>query len=142
MYDLPPLSLRVTLLFVACIRVAFECQRWKRDEVVAQQWDMCYVVQFYVDPSVVRVKSYGKFIVISYGGCSPVRKTYGSTTLSVVGLDRRRLASWCMLTRYKRCIARPACLVLHPRFLPQPSHGCFLRHERLSFHGEILFCHL
>ena len=41
---LPPFQLEGCPIFVACIRVAFECQRWKRDEVVAQQWGMCYVV--------------------------------------------------------------------------------------------------
>ena len=75
MYGLPSLQLESYPIFVASIRVAFECQRWKRDEVVAQQWGVCYVVQFYVHLSVVRVKSYGKVTVACDGGCSPVCKT-------------------------------------------------------------------
>ena len=58
-----PFQLKSYPIFVASIRVAFECQRWKRDDVVTQQCDMSYVVQFYVHPSVVRVKSYGKVTV-------------------------------------------------------------------------------
>ena len=37
MYGLRPLQHESFALFVACIRVVFECQRWERDEVVAQQ---------------------------------------------------------------------------------------------------------
>ena len=85
MYGLPPLQLESYLIFVVCIHVAFECQRWKRDEVAAQQWGMGYFMKFYVDPSVVRAKRYGKVTVACDGGCSPVRKTQGSATLSVVG---------------------------------------------------------
>ena len=75
MYGLPSLQLKNCPIFVAYIRVAFECQRWKRDEVVAQQWGMCYVVQFYVHLSVVKAKSYGKVPVACNGDCSFVRKT-------------------------------------------------------------------
>ena len=75
MYGLSSLQLESYPIFVACIHVAFECQRWKRDEVVAQQWGMWYAVQFYVLPSVVRAKSYGKVTVTSDAGCSVVRKT-------------------------------------------------------------------
>ena len=75
MYGLPLLQLESYPIFVACIRVDFQCQRWKRDEVVSQQWGMCYVVQFYVHPPVVRVESYGKITVACDEGCSPVRKT-------------------------------------------------------------------
>ena len=57
MYDLSPLELESHPIFVACIRVAFECQIWRRDEVVAQQWGMCYVVQFSMHPSIARVRS-------------------------------------------------------------------------------------
>ena len=63
MYDTPPLQLENNPIFFACIRVAFECERWKRYEVVAQQCGMCYVVQFYVHSSVVKAKSYGKVTV-------------------------------------------------------------------------------
>ena len=34
-YGQPPLQLESYPIFVACIRVAFECQIWKQDEVVA-----------------------------------------------------------------------------------------------------------
>ena len=71
----PPLRLESYPIFVAGIRVPFEYQRWKRDEVVAKQWGMCYVVQFYVDSSVVRAKSYGTVTVACDGGYSSVRKT-------------------------------------------------------------------
>ena len=40
MYGLPLLQLQSYLIFVTFIRVAFECQRGKRDEVEAQQWVM------------------------------------------------------------------------------------------------------
>ena len=63
MYGLAPLQLESYPIFVACISVASEYQTWKRDKVVAQQWGMCYVVQFYVHLSVVRAKSYGKVTV-------------------------------------------------------------------------------
>ena len=75
MYGIPPFELESYPIFVACIRMAFECQRWKLDEVVAQQWGMYYIVQFYVHPSVIRAKSYGKVTVICDGGGSPVFKT-------------------------------------------------------------------
>ena len=73
MYGVAPVQLESYIIFVACIRMAFECRIWKRDEVVAQQWGMCYVVQFYVHPPVVRAKSYGKFTVTCDGGCFHVR---------------------------------------------------------------------
>ena len=63
MYGLPPLKLDNYPIFVVYIRVAIKCQRWNPDEVVAQEWDMCYVVQFYVRPSVVRAKIYVKVTV-------------------------------------------------------------------------------
>ena len=85
MYGLTPLKVESYPTFVVCIRVAFECQRWKRDEVLAQTWGMCYVAQFYVYPSVSRAKSYGKVTVACDGSCPPVRKTKGSATLTVVG---------------------------------------------------------
>ena len=37
MYGLPPLQLESYLIFVAYIRVVFECQKWKQCEIVAQQ---------------------------------------------------------------------------------------------------------
>ena len=73
-YDLSPLRLESYPIFVASIRVAFEYQRWKQFEIVAQQWGMCYVAQFYVHPSIVRAKSYGKATVACDEGCIPVRK--------------------------------------------------------------------
>ena len=57
MYGLPPLQLESYLSFVAFLRVTFERQKWERDGVVDLQWAMCYVVQVYVHPSVVKVKT-------------------------------------------------------------------------------------
>ena len=74
-YGLLPLQLDSCSIFVACIRVVSECQRWKRDEVVAQQWGMFYVVQVYVHQSVARGKDYGTATVTCNRGCSPVRET-------------------------------------------------------------------
>ena len=37
MYGLSLLQLESYAIFVVCIRMAFECQIWKRDEVAAQQ---------------------------------------------------------------------------------------------------------
>ena len=79
----PPFSLRVTPSLSPAY-VTFEYQRWKRSEVVAQQWDICYVMQLYLHPSVVRAKSYGKSTVTCYGDCSPVCKTLGSATHSLI----------------------------------------------------------
>ena len=42
--------------------------------MVAQEWGVCYVVQFNVHLSVVRAKIYGNIIVTCEGGCSPDRK--------------------------------------------------------------------
>ena len=67
-HGLRPLQLESYPIFVACIRVAYECQIWKRDEVVAQQWGMCYIVQFYVHPSVAREEIYVKVTVACDGG--------------------------------------------------------------------------
>ena len=77
MYCLLPLQLGSYPIFLAFIRVAFKCQRWKRDEVVAQQRRMCYVVQFYMYPSVFRAKSFGKVTVTCDGGCSPFARPRG-----------------------------------------------------------------
>ena len=64
-------------IFVACIRVAFECQNWKQNEVVAQQWSVYDVVQFYVHPSIVGAKSYGTVTVACDGGFSPFARPRG-----------------------------------------------------------------
>ena len=69
------LQLKSYPIFVACVLVAFEYQIWKRDEIGAQKWGMCYVTQFYVHSSVVKAKSYGKVTVACDGGCSSVHKT-------------------------------------------------------------------
>ena len=74
MYGLSPCQLESYPIIFAYIRVAFECQRWREDEIVAHQWGMCYVVQFYVYTSVVRAKRYGTITLTCDGGCSPVRK--------------------------------------------------------------------
>ena len=65
--------------------MAFECQRWKKDEVVAQQWGICYVVQFNVRLPLDRTKRYGKVNAACDRLLFSVPKTYGSTTLLKVG---------------------------------------------------------
>ena len=77
MYGIPPLQCESCPISVAGIHVAFDCQRWGQDKVVAQQWGKCYVMQFNVHPSVVRAKSYGKFTVTCDEGCSLVRSPRG-----------------------------------------------------------------
>ena len=89
-YGLPPLQFESCPIFVACMRVAFDRQRWKREEVVAQQWGMSYVVQFYVHPSVVSAKNYGKFTVTAMELAPPFARPRGR----LISVDGKTVGVW------------------------------------------------